>query len=344
LILFNLLAFLLLLITIANLKSVKKLTPDLITPNTNYDILVPMRNEQENVQPLITNLVNQGGKIYILNDGSTDQTSEKLASFANQVTILNGKELPDGWLGKNFACHQLAVASEKEYLVFIDADVRLEKGAINSALSYMQQVDWDFVSAYPKQEIAGVLGLLIQPLLQWSWFATVPMFIAKRFPSKSMAVANGQFLIIKRSAYLATGGHKSVKGEVLEDMELARLLIGANYKGGVADGSEIASCEMYKSDGELIDGYSKSLWRAFGSLFGSVVAILIALCLAIPFLYTTIGALYILISRLAVAYKVKSSFLSAFLHPIAMLALSLLIINSHKKHRQGTLQWKGRTV
>ena len=108
-ILFNLFALLLLLITIANLKSVKKLTPDLITHNTNYDILVPMRNEQTNVEPLINNLIAQGGKIYILDDGSTDQTSEKLATFANQITILNGKELPEGWLGKNFACHQLEI-------------------------------------------------------------------------------------------------------------------------------------------------------------------------------------------------------------------------------------------
>jgi glycosyltransferase involved in cell wall biosynthesis len=340
---FDYFALLLLAITIANLLTIKTLK-GADTSDSNFNILIPMRNEAANVSGVINSSLNQGGKVIVLNDNSEDSTLENLQSFLPQIEILSGLELPQGWLGKNFACHQLAVHSHSEYLVFIDADVRLVKGAVQAAINHMEKRGWDYISPYPRQRTSGFLQLLIQPLLQWSWFASIPFIYAYRFPKKSMAVANGQFLIIKRDAYQKAGGHKEIKSEVLDDIELARSLIKSGFKGGPVNGSQIAECQMYKGNKDLIAGYTKSLWRAFGSPIGGLIAIALLLATSVPFFQFSIGMLFILISRALTALKVRSNLFIVILHPIAMLAQSLLIIHSFYLHRIGQLNWRGRKI
>ena len=331
------------MITALNIISVKTLRVNQKVAY-HFEILIPMRNEAKNVSGAISSALNQNGSIKVLNDFSTDQTLENLQAFLPQIEILQGKELPQGWLGKNFACHQLAINAKSDYLVFLDADVRLKPGAVNEAIKYMESKKWDFISPYPKQLTKGLLQLLIQPLLQWSWFASIPFFYAYRFPNKSMAVANGQFLIIKRSSYLTSGGHKEIKDEVLEDIELARLLISKGFKGGPVDGSRIAECQMYQGSNDLIAGYTKSLWRAFGSVFGAGIAIALLISTTIPFFLFSIGLIFILISRILVSIKVRSNLPILILHPFAMFAQSSLILYSFYLRKMGLLEWRGRTI
>ena len=333
-------------LTLLNLFSVKSLkskqSKNFLTES--IDILIPLRNEEANVIPLLESLKTAPGHIYVLDDSSTDKTLELLKNSRPQITILNGKELPPGWLGKNFACHQLAVASSGDYLVFLDADVRLESGAIESSIEYMERRNWSYISPYPRQIARGILGHLIQPLLQWSWFSSVPFLIAYRFPNKSMAVANGQFLIIKRDAYLKSGGHKEIKDEVIDDIELARLLISRGFIGGVVDGSRIATCTMYENSRQLVDGYSKSLWRAFGSIWGTLIATVLLLTTAYPFFKAWDWALLIFISRFMVAFKVRGKLIDSLFHPFSIFALIYLISRSNLLHWQGKLQWKDRRL
>ena len=342
--LLNVLPFILLTLSLLNFFTIKSLKSNGVYENYDFEILVPLRDEENNVVDLIRSLKTQGGRILALNDNSTDRTRDLLKEFEPEITVLEGKELPTGWLGKNFACHQLAVNSNSKYLVFIDADVRLKVGAIKTSIAFLEKMDWDFISPYPKQKTSGILQFIIQPLLQWSWFATIPFFLAYRRPNRSMAVANGQFFIVKRDAYLVSGGHKQIKNEVLDDIELARALISKGHFGGPVDGSRISSCHMYQTDRELVSGYTKSLWRAFGSPIGTLVAILFSAAIVLPFLYFSFGALLLICSRLLVAMKVKSNPISAFLHPIAMLALIVLIIISNILHKLGRLSWRGRVL
>ena len=339
----SLLAFSLTCLNLISIKTIKAKQSKLFA-SEKIDILIPLRNEARNVVPLLKNLETAPGQIYVLDDGSTDGTFKLLGQSRLPINILKGKELPTGWLGKNYACHQLVAQSKGEYLVFLDADVRLAPGAIESSLEYMEQRGWSFISPYPRQIAKGFLGHLIQPLLQWSWFASIPFFLAYRFPNKSMTVANGQFLIIKREAYLSSGGHKVIKSEVLDDLELARLLISNNFKGGVVNGAQIATCKMYETSSELANGYSKSLWKAFGSLWGTLFAILILFATAYPYFKAWDFAVLILCSRLLVAFKVKSNLFDALLHPFSILALIFLIIRSNLLHRLGKLQWKDRAL
>jgi glycosyltransferase involved in cell wall biosynthesis len=317
------------------------------TVSETIDVLIPMRDEEENVEACLKSVLNsellEASNVYVLDDGSSDSTGQLIGEF--KVNKLTGTPLPSGWLGKVWACHNLAQNGSGKYLVFMDADVRLHPYAIASSITRMNKFGWDFISPYPRQIAGSFLEKLIQPLLQWSWLASVPLRLAEKFPNRSMTIANGQFFIVKRSAYEKSGGHAEISGEVLDDLELARLLVSHGFKGGVADGSAVASCRMYKSNAQLIDGYTKSLWKAFGGQLGTVVAILLLFFTGIsPYLGIGAPASFIFLSRVLAAIKTRSNPAYAFLHPISIIILLYLIVLSSMRKSRGTLTWRGRTI
>jgi glycosyltransferase involved in cell wall biosynthesis len=337
-----------LIITVVNVINMRVVgLKGVTTIGESVDVLIPMRDEEDNVGGSLKSALNsellEASSVYVLDDGSTDQTGKLISEF--KVNKLTGTELPAGWLGKVWACHNLSKAGSGKYLVFLDADVRLHPYAIASAITRMNKFGWDFISPYPKQIAGSFLEKLIQPLLQWSWLASVPLRLAEKFPNRSMTIANGQFFIVKRSAYEEAGGHAAIPGEVLDDLELARLLISKGFKGGVADGSAVASCRMYKTNSQLIDGYTKSLWKAFGGQFGTVVAIILLFFTGIsPYLGIGAPATFIFLSRFLAAIKTRSNPAYAFLHPISIVILLYLITLSSIRKSRGTLIWRGRTV
>ena len=337
-----------LIITLANVINMRVVgLKGATSVGETVDVLIPMRNEEENVEGCLKSVLNSElldvSKVFVLDDGSNDSTAELIGQF--KVDKLIGTQPPTGWLGKVWACHNLAQVGKGKYLVFIDADVRLHPYAIASAITKMNKFGWDFISPYPRQISGSFLEKLIQPLLQWSWLASVPLRIAEKFPNRSMTIANGQFFIVKRSAYNTSGGHASIPNEVLDDLELARLLISKGFKGGVADGSAVASCRMYKNNSQLIDGYTKSLWKAFGGQFGTLIAIFLLYFTGIsPYLGIGAPASFIFLSRVLAALKTRSNPAYAFLHPISILVLLYLIVLSSIRKSRGTLQWRGRAI
>ena len=337
-----------LIITLVNVMSMRVVSiKNSETVLESIDILIPMRDEEENVEACLRSILNsellEESTTYVLDDGSKDATAKLISGFP--VMKLTGADLPQGWLGKNWACYNLAKAGSGEYLVFIDADVRLHPYAISSAITKMKSLGWDYISPYPRQIAGTFLEKLIQPLLQWSWIASVPLRLAENFPSRSTTIANGQFFLVKRSAYEKSGGHAKISGEVLDDLELARLLISLGYKGGVADGSSVASCRMYQNTQQLISGYTKSLWKAFGGKTGTLVALLVLIFTGItPFLGIGAPALFIYLSRILAAVKTRSNPALALLHPFAIIVLIYLIALSSIRKSRGTLQWRGREL
>src|SRR5205807_5961315 len=132
--------------------------------------------------------------------------------------------LPSGWLGKPHACWHLARAATGTVLVFVDADVVLAPDAVAGAVSLLRNEGLAFVSPYPRQLAGSWLERLVQPLLQWSWLAFLPLRLAERGHRPSLANANGQLLVVDTAAYRRAGGHASVRAEVVDDVALARSL------------------------------------------------------------------------------------------------------------------------
>jgi glycosyltransferase involved in cell wall biosynthesis len=312
-----------------------------------------MRNEINNAKDCLDSLVNQQGlknfEIIVLDDESTDGTFDLVKKFS-EIKIIYGKPKPSGWLGKLWACHQLSEHSNGEYLVFVDADVRFSKNAISSVLVVMGNLD--FISPYPKQVANGFIARLFQPLLQWSWLASVPLFLTYKFPNKQMAVANGQFFVVKKSAYLRSGGHFAVQNEVLDDLMLARKLIGHGFKGIVAEASSVAVCEMYNSSRELARGYQKSLHKAFGSLLGTFFALLLLISTGIiPIIAAIRGSeigllsfVLVFIGRVIASMRTGSAPTTAIMHPLAILLLVVLTFYSWYGKITKTLIWRNRIL
>jgi len=346
----------LILLTIAAVNFVQVRTPKRTSElAVTVGVLVPMRNEAENVEGVVATLAAQEGSLhfYLLDDNSEDQTLELLQRFTqadSRFTVIKGAVLKDKWIGKTWALQQLFEEAKEEILVSIDADVRLSNDAINKAVTAMNDARLDFVSPYPRQIAQSFAERLIQPLLQWSWLTTVPLRYAERSGQKSMAVANGQFFVVRRSALSSIGGYQSVKHAVIDDVFLARELVKNGSSGTVINGSEIAETRMYASWSEIKAGYGKSLNQAFGSIVGAafVVVFLIATSVA-PLLLGLLGNPYgwlgfaaIVGTRVLSAIKSRGRVLDSVLHPISVLALIYLIVYSYL--RRGSIQWKGRTV
>lgn len=351
----------LLVISTINFISIRRLASNNSLIESKVSILIPMRNEERNVAGCLQSAVSQAGlqdfEILVLDDQSTDETFSLLNSFEktakkNLIRVFSGEKLPDGWLGKNFALHTLAKKASGEYLVFLDADVRLDERAISVAIQELEKQEWSYISPYPRQIATGFLANLVQPLLQWSWFSTLILRRAERSLRPATAVANGQFFIVKTNDYRNSGGHAAIKEEVLDDLELARSLRRSKFSGSVVDGSKVAQCQMYTNSAELIAGYEKSQWRAFGNVFGAIAAaIFLFLSSIYPIiilpldLKTGLGLyLLILLSRFLSAIKTNSVKWTAPLHPLAIAIWIYLIFRSINRKRLNSLYWRGRQI
>lgn len=323
-------------------------------------VLVPCRNEETNIAPLLRSLQSQQLlshlDIVILDDNSEDHTyATAMAGSDSRTRVLKGAPLPDGWLGKPHACQQLARSvPHADVLVFIDADVRLEPTAVAQAVATLRDTGLSLISPYPQQIARTWSERLLQPLLQWSWLATLPLRLAERSTRASLTAANGQFLVVDANSYRVIGGHQAIAQRVLDDMDLLKAMKTRGYCGVVVDGSEIAQCRMYTNFHEVEAGYTKWLWAAFGSLPVSLVASgVLALTYIWPILSLSlidlswiglVGYLAAVLSRTFAAVRTKGSLLSALLHPISVALLIYLILRSWWRKYRGTTTWKGRVL
>lgn len=347
-----------------NLRLLRRLPDDPAPVGAVVSVLIPARDEAHRIAPTIRSVLAQSGltevEILVLDDGSTDSTVEVVRRAADgdpRLKLLTGSATPPGWLGKPHACAQLTAAARGEILAFVDADVVLAPHAVAATAALLRGPGaLALVSAWPRQVAVGVLGRLVQPLLAWSWLTTLPLRLAERSRRPSMAVANGQFLVVDAAALVRAGGWQAVAGEVLDDINLARAVRAAGSRTGVADGSAVATCQMYASGRELSEGYRKSLWAAFGSPVGAV-AVSAALCAVyvvpavaaltgsrVGALGYTAGVVGRVTARRWCRRGGLGDLLDAAAHPLSIVALTGLLASSWAGRSRGTLRWKGRAV
>ncbi|WP_432511918.1 glycosyltransferase family 2 protein [Kineococcus sp. SYSU DK001] len=323
-------------------------------------VLVPARDEEDVVRECLTSLLDQvqlpDYEVLVLDDDSTDRTADVVGAVAAgdpRVRSLRGDGPPPGWLGKPYACHLLAQRARGDVLVFVDADVVLAPHAVAAAVELLRGAGLDVVCPYPRQLALTWSERLVQPLLQWSWLTTLPLRRAEVSARPSLAAANGQFLVVDAAAYRRAGGHEAVRGEVLEDLALLRAVKAAGGRGGVADGTALGTCRMYRGWAELRAGYAKSLWSAFGS---RPAAVAVGAGLAVTYLLPPVAALggsragavgYLagVVGRYAAAERTGGRSLpDAFAHPASVAVLLGLLADSWRRRGRGGLRWKGRAL
>jgi len=244
-------------IVLLNLRTFPILRPATGSIRPKVSILVPARNEAHNLRETLPLLLAQpADEILLLDDRSDDETAvlaQRLGSADLRFRLLSGEPLPQGWMGKNWACHQLAEAARGEILVFTDADVWWGKGALESLLAQEQA---GLVSVFPRQRTSSLVERVLVPLVDVALLGNIPHPLIGR---PLISPANGQVMVFSRTAYRACGGHKAVRAEVLEDVRLGQAVKNAGYGIRVLLGGNLIGVRMYRSYGEIIEGFAKNL-------------------------------------------------------------------------------------
>ncbi|MCR4404729.1 MAG: glycosyltransferase [Candidatus Acetothermia bacterium] len=234
-------------------------------------ILLPARHEEENIIPCVRSLLAQDYPDFevlaLYDDDPADGTAALLRSLAKaepRLRVLEGEPLPPDWLGKHWACQQLAEAAAGELLLFTDADTRHHPRALREAVGALEATKADLLSALPKEELGSWAERLIVPLIPWSILSFLPLSLAHHSRSPALSAVSGPFMLFRRGAYRAIGGHAAVRGDVVDDLALGRRLKAQGLRLRLVDGQERISRRMYHTWRGVFEGFSKNLLAALG--------------------------------------------------------------------------------
>lgn len=322
----------------------------LTEPVDEIAVLIPARNEAENLRALLPQLVGKA-KVYVFDDESDDGTGEVAASLG--ATVIRPREaLPAGWTGKNRACHEMAKAvsedSDAKWLLFLDADVRVTPDFFAAMRWLTKEVGarCGVITGFP----TIVPGRSVEPLflawVGWILLCTDPFGIVSRTQLGHCRFTNGQFHMWRRDVYTELWPNEAVKGHVLEDVTMGRLLAKRGIRVEVANVSRVLSVKMYDTWRQTLDGMSKNSYEIAGNVPGSyaIAALLLAigwLWVAAPWTYG-LFALSGIACALIVRAKLPGTVALAALMPIALSLGAFTVVRSISWRKRGRVVWKGR--
>jgi chlorobactene glucosyltransferase len=338
-------------------------------------VLVPARNEETKIKRCLESLLAQdypNFELIVIDDRSTDSTGTiigELAAKDKRITFVKGKDAPDGWVGKcNALAHAVGYASGDWY-IFTDADTCHNPNSIRDSVTHGINAKADLVSFVPLQELGSFWERLIMPVLLSSFLVGDPFHKVNDPDSKLFAYAYGQYIICRRSSYLAIGGHQSVRDEIVEDHALGRVFKEKGYKILVGDGKTLYSVRMYTDLQSLWWGWTKNLYSLIDSniVFLFLIIMLINMTVLAPYLQLAfVSAMWIagesskaltILTQLVAAdflmlifwYKLTQehrsgvSWINFFTLPIGSIATSVLYLHAaYLVLSGGQVNWKGR--
>jgi glycosyltransferase involved in cell wall biosynthesis len=335
-------------------------------PNTGLvSAIVPARNEEAVIAVCVESLAVQTeiAEILVIDDQSSDRTAEIVrslsAKYAN-LRLLQATELPPGWVGKNNAVWIGAREARSEWLLFTDADAVHAQDSAAKALAIAAENGAALVSFSPEQVMQTWYEKAVIPYV-FTRLSSRFRFADVNDPGRSAAAANGQFILIRRDAYEAVGGHAVIAGEVLEDVALAERVKSAGYRIWFGRGKGIVRVRMYRSFAAMWEGWKKNLYSLMGGnpkavraeMGRALLPILLVLLAAVSLggmtdsilLAATVLGMGLL--GILIAYDEElersgySTRLLAYGIPGRILFAGMLWA-SYRSHRNGRLEWKGR--
>jgi len=337
--------------------------PGISEPALNERIvaIVPVRDEEATIEVCVRSLAKQAeiAEIVVVNDGSTDRTVEIVHGLMGELKnlkLLEAPEIPPGWLGKNHAVWEGAKHASSRWLLFTDADAELQDGAVARALRIAQETGAALVSFSPEQITRTWYEKALIPFVYYRLAKHFP-YEAVRDANSALAAANGQFLMIRSDVYDEVGEHKSVAGEVLEDVALAKRVKAARYRIWFGSGAGVVRVRMYRSFGAMWEGWRKNLYLLVGWTPGAAYRELFSVVPWIPFALLLLGikapiafvaGAGLLLARHAVyaSTLLRNQFRGPYILyyiPGALLYASVLWA-SYRAHAQGVVEWKGRRI
>lgn len=355
--------------SLTNLRHLRRLhSYKLPTTWPRISVLVPARNEENNIAKCISCLLAQDYPDYqliVLDDNSTDRTLEILQEFAGKdprLKVIQGKPLPEDWLGKQWACQQLSEAADGELLVFLDADTIPEHDMLRCTAAAMQAEKAALISVLPYQIVKSWPEKLTIPAFYLGLLFGVPIRLTRLLKNPLVFACLGQFLVFKKEAYWAAGGYAAVRQNIVDDLAIGRRINAMRLRYCLLDGYRHISCRMYTNYDQLWHGLTKSTFATFNS--SPLFTILSYLTILAVF----IGPLAILVSAIFISFPVKVIIMAAiavsltlFLwilslirfhfplylvlsYPASVVFMTIIGIASMVLTLQGKATWKGRVM
>ncbi len=334
---------------------------------TLVSILIPARNEQQNIERCLYSLFDQNYKnieIIVLDDDSDDDTFslvKKISQEDDRLKVVKGTSVPAGWTGKNWACHQLSKLAKGDFYLFVDADTKLQATLINETISEMKSSDIDLLSLFPRRITSTLVDKIISITIGWLIFSCLPLLLADKNPMFSSAF--GQFLLFRRGAYKSIGGHEGIKSKILDDFELGRSITRNGLVLKLFDGTDRISTFSYSSEKEALDGFSKSIFPFFNNRIMPflILWVLFLSSSMIPFIVLFGDLLDIRLSRskevmtyliwgsltiswIISSYRSKQGIAYGLLFPVVTIVTALLGIFSVLSFAYRNVRWKDRNV
>ncbi|MAT98410.1 MAG: hypothetical protein CL608_14800 [Anaerolineaceae bacterium] len=323
-------------------------------------ILIPARNEAAVIGQTVQHLLAQtytNFELILLDDQSEDGTGQIAAQAAGNDTrfrLLSGTPLPPGWLGKNWACHQLSQAASGEWLLFADADVRWAPEALAALLPLAQAEQADLLTVWPTQQTETWAERLVVPLVSLAILCYLPILPVHFTHWPAFAAANGQCLLFRREAYTKVGGHTAVRNNVIEDVALAKAIKTHRLRLRMADGNRLVGCRMYQSWPEVRAGFAKNILAGHGGsapflLLSTLFHLLVFLFPWLWFAFTldlwplALGVSGLLL-RAGTAVFTRQRPIDAIMMPVSVLLMTRIAFQSIQWQRRGTAVWKGRRL
>jgi chlorobactene glucosyltransferase len=271
---------------IRNLNFLQRLE-DEAPPDPNEEpvinVLIPARNEAESLPRCLESLQHQAYTRYsvtVLDDNSTDGTADVVRQFAersDRFRLVQGAPLPEGWVGKPWACHQLAEQTDGEILLFVDADTHFTPDVLARVSGIMQREQPGLLSTFPHQETETIGERIVLPGLYMLFLCSMPIWYLEDPNHPDIAAANGQFICMSRKIYKQVGGHQVVHDRVVEDLPLSWIVKAAGFRVIARTASESVHCRMYRSNQEVIDGFAKNAFVTFGERASAAITSIIGM-------------------------------------------------------------------
>lgn len=334
-------------------------------------VIIPARNESARIGACLEGLARQSYRsfeVIVVDDDSSDGTADVVRRFAARLpalTILSSKGLPHHWAGKCWACWQGANRARGDWLLFLDADVAPQPGLL-AALVQRATAGCDMITLVPLIHLTSFAERLVLPPFIGLISAIYP-FDRVNDPSSSLAFAIGQCIMVRRDVYAAVDGHRAVRGSVLEDMDLARLVKQSGYALEAAIAPDMLEVRMYNGWETLTEGLKKNAVAGYrsGGIRSGIMGLRLGLMAAMPWIMlvtgqvlpligdnhaqalTLAGVVLLLISTLCwgavVRYRFRISPLWGLLYGPGTAVYFALAAQALRQIRSGKgVEWKGR--
>lgn len=332
-------------------------------------VLIPARNEEKNIGELLDQLGRQDYhnlEIIVVDDNSEDNTASvvrKKMAADSRIKLIENDHVPEGWSGKNHACHLLSQEAGGKYFLFLDADISIKSNIIPAMLHFLERHGLVLVSIFPKQLMHSFGERLTVPNMNWILLSLLPLVMVRLSKRPSLSAANGQFMLFDASFYRRLKPHALVRSSLVEDIEMLREIkklrpdknrrrsLRNRYKTAVLTGDDRIECRMYNGFDQAVHGFSKNVLCFFGNsmlwtfiylfLTGPVIFIILLYSLPITLVYLLAGIL----TRLLISITSRQNILhNIVLSPLQQLSLWFIVYKAVKIKFAGSYTWKGRQV